>query len=326
MDKRSRVAAAIARQPVDAVPSGFSLHFPRAVAFGDPGVQSHLDFFRETDTDILKIMNENLVPDVGEIRTPEDWNKIPTYSLTDVFIQNQLELVQRILDKCDPTAFTLGTIHGICASAIHPIEARYGYEAVRDLFCAHIRQNKTPVLEAWKRIAEGSCLLARKYIELGLDGIYYAALGGEQRWFTDEEFAQCIAPFDRQILSAVKQSGGRNFLHICKDGLTMERYAGYGDLVDVVNWGVYETDFSMEQGRALFPEAAIMGGLANRTGPMVEGDPAELTAAVERIIANYGTRGLILGADCTLPTEIPYKRIRTAVDAAHNPKHQQNPC
>lgn len=317
MDKRERVAAAIAKQPVDAIPSGFSLHFPKAVAFGDVGVQSHLDFYRETDTDILKIMNENLVPDVGEIRTPEDWNKIPSYSMQDGFVKDQLELVTKILDRCDPTAFTLGTVHGICASAIHPIEARYGYEPVRDLFCAHLRQNKTPVLEAFKRIAEESCQLARRYIELGLDGIYYAALGGEKKWFTDEEFAELIEPFDRQILTAVKQSGGKNFLHICKDGLEMQRYASYGDLVDVVNWGVYETDFSIEQGRDLFPNAAIMGGLANRSGPMVVGTPAELTHAVEQVIANYGPRGLILGADCTLPAEIPYERIRIAVDAAH---------
>ena len=67
----------------------------------------------------------------------------------------------------------MGTTHGICASAIHPIEARYGYEAVRNLFCSHIRENKKPVIEAFKRSTDGMCQLSQKYIEMGLDGVYY---------------------------------------------------------------------------------------------------------------------------------------------------------
>lgn len=317
MTKRERVIAAIAKQPVDAIPAGFSLHFPTQINSGAAAVNAHLDFFKATDTDILKIMNENLTPDVGEILVPDDWNKIPTYSLGDDFMQAQLAIVEGILDGCDHNGYIVGTIHGICASAIHPIEARYGYEAVRDLFCAHLRSNKKPMLAAWGRIADGMAALARRQIEMGVDAIYYAALGGESKWFTDEEFAECIEPFDRKILSAVHEAGGKTILHICKDGLNMQRYAGYGDLVDVVNWGVYETHFSLEEGRKLFPNAAIMGGLANRSGVLVDGTPDELAAAVQKVVDSFGTSGFILGADCTLATEHPYGSIRTAVDAAH---------
>lgn len=42
---------------------GFSLHFPRTAKTVEEDLKFHLDFFRETDTDIIKIMNENLVPD-----------------------------------------------------------------------------------------------------------------------------------------------------------------------------------------------------------------------------------------------------------------------
>ena len=152
MKKRDRVFAAIRGEEVDHVPCGFSLHFPHDRAFGDASVEAHLRFFKETDTDIIKIMNENLVPDVGEIRTAEDWKKIPSYSMKDGFMQKQMELTEKILAKADPNAFSLGTLHGICASAIHPIEARYGYEGTRERMCAHLRENKVPVLDAFKRI------------------------------------------------------------------------------------------------------------------------------------------------------------------------------
>lgn len=316
MTKKERVWRAIQGKETDHVPTGFSLHFVEERARGEAGVTSHLEFFRETDTDIIKIMNENLVPDVGEIKVPADWDKIPSYSLKDDFMQRQIEMVKRIMEKADADAFAVGTLHGVCASAIHPIEARYGYEKVRELFCAHIRENKVPVMEAFKRITDGMCQLAVKYRELGLEGIYYAALGGETRYFTDEEFKECIEPFDRQILKASKEAGAVNFLHICKNGLNMKRYEGYNGLADVVNWGVYETDFSLEEGRRMFPGTAIMGGLANRSGVMVEGTIEELQEAVRKIIAAQGKSGFILGADCTLPTEIDYARIRAVTEAS----------
>lgn len=316
MTKRERVLAAIQGREVDYIPTGFSLHFPEGETKGEKGVQSHLEFFRQTDTDIIKIMNENLVPDVGEIRTPEDWNKIPSYSLNDSFMKSQIEMAKRIMDKADPDAFALGTLHGICASAIHPIEARYGYENVRELFCTHIRENKQPVLEAFKRIADGMCQLAAKYKELGLDGIYYAALGGERHYFTDEEFSEVIEPFDKEILKASKEAGCINFLHMCKNNLNMKRYESYNGLADVVNWGIYETDFSLEEGKKLFQGITVMGGLANRSGVMVEGTIDELKAEAKKVIRNYGKTSFILGADCTLPTEIPYERIRAIAEAA----------
>ncbi|SHK48550.1 uroporphyrinogen decarboxylase [Anaerocolumna jejuensis DSM 15929] len=316
MTKKERVMAAIQGKEVDHVPVGFSLHFPCGEEKGERGVLSHLKFFQETDTDIIKIMNENLVPDVGEIQVPSDWSKIPSYSLKDSFIQKQLDMVKAILEQADKTAFCIGTIHGICASAIHPIESRYGYEKVRDLFCTHIRENKTPVVEAFKRITDIMCQLAVKYKELGVDGIYYAALGGEKHYFTEEEFAEVMEPFDKQILNTAKEAGLINFLHMCKNNLNMERYASYNELADVVNWGVYETDFSLEEGRKLFQGTTVMGGLKNRSGVMVEGTIEELKAEAKQVIKGYGKKSFILGADCTLPTEIPYERIRAIVEAA----------
>ena len=58
-----------------------------------------------------------------------------------------------------------------------------------------------------------------------------------------------------------------------------------------------------------------MGGLANRSGPLVEGTQEELAAAVAQVVETAGTQGFILGADCTLPTEIPTQRIRWVMEA-----------
>jgi uroporphyrinogen decarboxylase len=315
MTRKERVTRAINKQPVDRVPASFSLHFPEEAREGEAAVVAHLEFLQVTGCDVLKIMNENLVPPIGPVHGPADWNQVPTYTTKDGFLAKQLDLTKRIFDAAGDDVFYLATIHGICASTIHPIEPRYGYQKVREMLVEHLRENPAPVLAAMDRIADALCELVSASAALGVDGIYYAALGGERHFFTDEEFYQWIAPFDRRILQTARQAGVYTFLHICKENLNMQRYKDYGGLVDVVNWGVYETDFPLEAGRELFPQAAIMGGLANRSGVLVEGSLEEIGGAVRRIIREFGPTGFILGADCTLPTEIPYERIRAAVQA-----------
>ncbi|NLB90244.1 MAG: uroporphyrinogen III decarboxylase [Clostridiales bacterium] len=315
MTKKQRVLAAINKEAVDHVPASFSLHFPEEIAAGEAGIQAHLDFFEQTDCDILKIMNENLVPYIEEAKTVADLKRIPAYTRTAPFMQKQLDMIKGILDRAGDE-YSIATIHGICASVLHPIEKIFGYDQGRVAQVNFLRENKQIYLEASKRVADAMCELVQASIELGCDGIYYAALGGEKQLFSDEEFAEVIEPFDRQILLAAKEAKGDIFLHICKDNLEMNRYKNYQDICDVLNWGVYETSFSLEEGKALFPNATIMGGLENRSGVFVEGTIEELEAEVRKVIQNFGTTGFILGADCTLPTEMPYERIRAAVHAA----------
>lgn len=183
MKKRERVFAAMKHEPVDRIPCYFTTHFAREAAFGQAAVEEHLKFFREVNPDIQKIMNENLVPNMGSIKTPEDWKCIRTITLKDKFMEDEIELVKRVLDRCDRDAFNIGTLHGIVASTIHPIEPDYGYMPVRQLLCS-LRQNKGPVLDAMKRLRR--TVPAREIC--GTSGrILYAGLGGERFLFTDQE-------------------------------------------------------------------------------------------------------------------------------------------
>ena len=174
------------------------------------------------------------------------------------------------------------------------------------------------MLSAMQRITDVLCLLAKAYIEAGLDSVYYASLGGEYEFFTDEEFAKWIKPFDIQVMKAIKEAGGYCFLHICKDHLNMERYRDYAPYADVVNWGVFEAPFDLEKGKELFQGKTIMGGLPNRHGVLVDGTKEEVEAEVKKVIREYGRKGLILGADCTLATEQDLDKVKAAVLAARN--------
>jgi uroporphyrinogen decarboxylase len=72
-------------------------------------------------------------------------------------------------------------------------------------------------------------------------------------------------------------------------------------------------NLSLQSGKKLF-NRPILGGLDNR-GVIVDGTPKEIEDAVHKIIRTVGPRNLIIGADCTLPTEISHENIRLAVEA-----------
>ena len=57
INKKERVIAAVRGQKIDYIPVGLWMHFPAQMHHGDEAVKAHSRFFRETDSDILKVMN-----------------------------------------------------------------------------------------------------------------------------------------------------------------------------------------------------------------------------------------------------------------------------
>ncbi len=320
MNAKDRVIAALEQREADAVPAGFSCHFEKGNEYGDAGVAAHLAYFSATGGDISKIMNDNRIPTMSAVKTPAAWKEVRGFSLEEEFIRRQFELTRRILEKADASRFMMGTLHGVVAACRHATGAGYTYEETRRLMCAHFRENKQPVKDAFCRMADSLSKVAEQFAALGLDGVMYASLGGERQYFTDEEFAELVAPLDRQVLLAIRAAGARPILHICKENIGMNRYESYVNDVDAFNWGVYETSFPLEEGRKLFKGKTIWGGLANRSGVLAEGTPGEIGAAVQKLIGQFGAKGFILGADCTLPASLPPENIRAAVEAAHGCK------
>lgn len=321
MNKRERVINAVNGKEVDVVPSGFWLHFDENDFFGQNSINAHLSFFEKTETDIMKIMNENIFPYEVPIKSASDWRYIKSYDKNSKFIRDQLEITKRILDKCHEKGIVLLTIHGIVASAWHARGGSAGYEpGKKELLTSHLREDRQAVLDGYARITEALEILTSEALKAGVDGIYYAALGGENYLYNDEEFESCVKPFDLQILEIAKLRKAFNILHMCKDRLNLERYKDYD--AEVVNWGVGENNLGLLDGKKIFEGKTILGGLKNRKGVLVDGTSEEIEKEVFNLIDMMGTNKFIIGSDCTLPTELSYERIRTAVLASS--KYERN--
>jgi len=312
MNKRERVRAAVAGAAVDRVPAGFWLHFPPAEQTGSAAVQAHLRFYRETDVDILKVMNEHLYQADITVRNPADWRQIRAAPVTASFYQQQLDEIKQVCDAVGDEAMVIATVHGVFASAFHASRSPEDTFARGNPVSDHLRADPEPVLAALDAVADSLAAFSLACLDAGAAGIYYAALGGESYRFSQEEFERYIKPYDLRVLRAVEGAGEVNILHMCKDNVRLEPYADYP--AHVVNWGENEDNPPLEEGRALFGRP-ILGGVHFR-GPVVNGPESAIRDEVHGALDRLGAQGLLLGADCTLPTSTPYANIRAAVHAA----------
>lgn len=313
MNKRERVMAVVAGEKPDRVPGGFWLHFPPGFESGKEAVKRHLEFFEESGTDLCKVMNENSLPDNPQLHDAADWGRLKPISQDAPFICRQLDLVHEVCERVKGEAVVLATIHGMVASAFHYLGGGALYDNDKQALTRHLRENPQAFRHGMDVIAEYLDYLCDACLKAGADGLYFASLGGEKAMMSDEEFETFFKPYEVKLLEKYdKKASCFNVLHMCKDHLNLSRYLGYASRV--INWGVYEGNLSLKEGRALFGrDRVILGGLDDRAGVLVDGSLEDIEKQVHDILRENGTENFLLGADCTLPTEISLERIAKAV-------------
>ncbi|MBW6465694.1 MAG: hypothetical protein K0B06_04235 [Brevefilum sp.] len=303
MNKIERMRAVLAGEIADRVPASFWFHFPQAQAHGEESVKAHLNYYRQADLDFLKIMNEHPYQVETRIKNPIDWRKLKPAPLSSDFYQAQLDEIKMIADQLGGDCLTATTIFNPFSSGNH---------ASNRLVTEHLKEDPESVNIGLATIAESLAEFALACLEAGADGIYFSAQGGEADRFEEQAFLEFIKPHDLTVLNAINGKGELNIVHICRDNVRLHLYCNYPG--SVFNWAVTApSNLSLKSGRKLF-NRTVLGGLDNR-GVIVDGSPKKIEAAVHQIIRTVGPRNLILGADCTLPTEINIDHIQAAIEA-----------
>ncbi len=308
MNRKERVLAALRGEKPDQTPTGFWLHFPEAVHHGQKAVDAHIRYFEESGTDICKVMNEFTYPSEHTIMAASDWGQVKSFNRSSGFIQNQIELIKRVVERVDGRAPVIATVHGVVASASHTLLGVPKYDGIgRHAQLYHLRTEPEAVRSAYRAIADTLCVIAEESIKAGADGIYYAALGGERDGFTEEEHQEFIAPVDKLVLETAGKAPLFNILHMCKPMVQLSRFVDYP--CDVINWGVLESGISLVEGAKIFPDKVVMGGVDDRSPVLLKGTYEEVEKEVHEILREMNSDRFILASDCTLPTEINYERI-----------------
>lgn len=313
MNKKERIAAVVNHQKSPETPVGFWLHFPKEAHKGVPAVKAHMDFVRQTDTDILKVMNENVFYDgVTHIYSTADIPKFRGYSRQDEIFRNQMDVIRAVADQAQGEYPIISTIHGLVVSAFHETGFSGNYTSMGYGLAIFCREKPEEMKRVFRTIAESLMELVDCSLEAGADGIFYAALGGERNFFTDEEYAAFVRPYEQMVYDYIKSRTPLNVLHICKSNIELKRFAYLNPAI--VNWSVYQNKISLSEGARIFPDSVVLGGFPDRSGVLVDGSLDDIRAHTAAVLKEMKDTPFIVGSDCTLPTEIDLDRIRLVVD------------
>jgi uroporphyrinogen decarboxylase len=111
------------------------------------------------------------------------------------------------------------------------------------------------------------------------------------------------------VLAADNALSGMNCLHICGyAGLSnnLELYKDYD--AAAINWAVHAEGVTLSEGKKLFSGKPVFGGF-EQAAVIYTGSRAQVEKAVFDIIDEAGQTGIMIGADCTVPTDIDDNRL-----------------
>lgn len=321
MLKRERILNAFNNKPVDRVPVGFWFHFlqeeelyqglekPELI---EKSIESHKKFIKAVDPDFVKIMSDGYFLYPSEVyknlNRAEDLRNIKPLGKDHQWIQGQLRLAKTIVSFLGDTSafyniFAPTTLLRLAIS--------------NEKFIRFFREDVDSVTYALDIIAQDVATLSELVIkESGAEGIYLSVQNPENGEFTYDEYRKYITPSEKLVLARANEASPNNILHCCGyDGNknNLEVWKDYD--AKAINWAVTIENLDLVEGKKLFGGKAVIGGFDNRSGKLLHaGTREEIEKFTEDIIKKAGKVGVIIGADCTVPSDIKLERLQWVKD------------
>ncbi len=309
VNKRDRMLAWLAGERLpNYTPAAFFLHFGDPYQAGVAAAQRHLEFFRKTDMDFLKIQFEQTYSRQEFLQKPADWSKLKLAKLD--FYEPLLVTVRELVKAEKKNSLILMTLYSpfMCA----------GHCATAPVLLRHMEEDPEAVKKGLEILTESQLLFVKACIKEGVDGFYASTQGGEaKRMSRPELFTRYVKPFDLVSMKEAQAKCPFNILHVCDYVAPYSNYDAYYDYPGhVVNSNVKLTDH-MVAGTEIAKRfnRPFMGGM-DRHGIIGTGTPAQVEAEIRQVVKNAPPR-FILGADCTVEADTSWDRLRHAIGVAH---------
>lgn len=325
--KKELVQAALNNEQVERVPVGFWFHYlaqPEQAdalanaAIAAANIAGHRAFYEKFQPDFVKLMSDGyfLYPNetLQKIKSAADFKNIRPLGLHHPWIEKQVELVKQLQKNFGDEVLTF---YNVFAPARYLEWSLPIYN--KNSFGDFIAEDKEALKAGLAVLAEDLAALAERIIkEAGATGIYLSVQNIADSRITREVYREVFEPGEQQVLAAANAEGDNNILHICGyEGHhnDLNWYAAYP--AKAYNWAVTVEDIALAAGKKIFGSKAVIGGFGNTQEDLLyTGTEAEITAATAKILQNAGSTGVILGADCTVPSDIDLKHLEWVRQAA----------
>lgn len=331
---RETVLKALHNEVVDQVPASFWRHFADnefTNAATTPSVLTtnltgHRDYYQEVDVDFAKTMLDGYFPypfhGVADPKNITDLHNLRPIEDNDPWLTGQVALAkkQKQLAGDRPTFVTMFSPLFLLKWAL--IKHYQEPLLLADKrFADMYEQDPQLILHVLKVIGDDQKKVAEALMATNIDGIYYSTQEiQDERTSNPKFFEEVMEPIDIDVQNAINAVSPLNILHICGfDGADnhLDWFVNYP--LQVINWATETDGYSLAAGKKLFGDRPVMGGLDNSTkGILYSGTKQQIQDKVHELLSEAGNRGVLLGADCTVPRDIDYDHLRWAIEAAHN--------
>lgn len=328
MSRRERLAAAIARQPVDRVPYSFWRHFPKTDRNPAGLAQATLRFHERYGGDFIKITpaggyaveawgcveGQDERPDghrpcsTCAIQDGDDWKKIRALDPGSApgYVEHIEVIVRMGFDRRIGDAPVMPTIFSPLSLARKLSGTRLNTD---------LRERPQLVRDALEAITETLVRFASLALDEGVTGIFYSIQAASRALHTEEEYAEFGEPYDRRFLESVGDRSILTIVHCHGTELMFDRLARLPG--HAWNWDDRATAPSIGDGKAAVP-GAVIGGL-HQWKTLRDGTPDEAVTETKDAIAQTGGVGLIIGPGCVLPNNTPDPNVAAVVRTLGGP-------
>jgi len=320
-NKRELMRKVFNNEKAERVPIGFWYHYVsprdhfRALedeAVVNAVIQGHKDTYEKMQPDFVKIMSDGFFghPSLyhSNIEKADDLYNVKAVGKDHPWITEQVKFVKAINDQFHDEVYTFYSIF----SPLHCIRLYFEeYEDDNKKFPRLFLENPDAMDHAAREVAKDlDILIDEIFKNVDIDGIYYSVQEVQDKRADRAFHEKYVHPTDLQTIATIKKHSDTNILHIC----------GYGDYTNkldlfknydlsIVNWATHTENTNLKEGKEYFDGKVVIGGFDNNAGTLLDdGSEEEIESYIKDLLEEAGTKGVVIGADCTVSPNIPVER------------------
>ena len=325
MTKAERVAAAVARQPVDRPPVSFWRHAPDVDHTARGLADAMLTFHRAWDLDLIKMMSSGVycVEDWGceveyagaisgakqcrrhAVQSRGDWARIKALDVGAGALGRELDAVRLTVAGRGDDAPVLHTLFSPLTIA---------RKLAGDRVVADLREAPAAVIPALDAITDTMARYAAASLDAGADGLFFATQAATPEGFARREHDEYDLPRIQRILRAIEGRSRLTMLHVHGDDPYLDAFGIAG--VHALNWHDRTTPTSLGAARRF--GVALAGGL-NQHQTLRKESPAAVAAETRDAITQTDGVGLIVTPGCVLTLDVPDASLQAVVATVKSP-------